>query len=246
MTQTRWGAPTCINRAPKVHHCTHLTKHHPCAFPTSNCLPDAPLSLILLDTRPSPNSLLLLIFDLSTRILAAWPLTTCRPRPIQLLALNGNHEMYSGGESFFKVVLPAFDQPQPFFCLEGEHWRIIGLDTAYLGGRLKPQTADDACMQAQWDWLVNLLKTGPKLANILLTHLQPVSAHSKEFSDSVPLGDDIHELLMIWPDLKDDMTNEMQSALTVAKRQYNDICVSAIQLNHLPRWSSVEDGLQQR
>ena len=115
--------------------------------------------------------------------------------PSSSLALNGNHEMYSGGESFFNVVLPAFHQPQPFFCLEGEHWRIIGLDTAYLGGRLKPRTADDVCMQVQWDWLVNLLKTGPKLANILLTHHQPVSAHSKEFSDSVPLRDDMYELL---------------------------------------------------
>jgi hypothetical protein len=46
-------------------------------------------------------------------------------------ALNGNHEMYSGGESYFNIVLMAFGQPQPFFCLENENWRVIGLDTAY-------------------------------------------------------------------------------------------------------------------
>jgi hypothetical protein len=51
-------------------------------------------------------------------------------------ALNGNHEMYSGGEAYFDVVLKAFGQPQPFFCLENDHWRIIGLDTAYAGARL--------------------------------------------------------------------------------------------------------------
>lgn len=33
------------------------------------------------------------------------------------LALNGNHEMFSGGESYFNVVLKAFGQGQPFFCL---------------------------------------------------------------------------------------------------------------------------------
>ena len=110
------------------------------------------------------------------------------------LALNGNHEMYSGGESFFKVVLPAFGQKQPFFCLEGEYWRLIGLDTAYLEGRLKPNSVDDP-MQVQWQWLIDLLSKGPKRANIFLSHHQPVSAHAQEFSDSEPLRGDICELL---------------------------------------------------
>ena len=37
-------------------------------------------------------------------------------------ALNGNHEMYSGGEAYFSVVLKALGQLQPFFCLENEYW----------------------------------------------------------------------------------------------------------------------------
>jgi hypothetical protein len=110
------------------------------------------------------------------------------------LALNGNHEMYSGGESYFSVVLPAFGQPQPFFCLEGDFWRIIGLDTAYLGGRLKPSGPADP-MSAQWNWLIDLLKNGPKRANIFLTHHQPVSSHAQEFGDSEPLRADVAELL---------------------------------------------------
>jgi len=114
--------------------------------------------------------------------------------PGSSLALNGNHEMYSGGESFFSVVLPAFRQAQPFFCLEGEFWRIIGLDTAYLGGRLKPSGPDDP-MATQWNWLIGLLKNGPKRANIFLTHHQPISAHAQEFQDSAPLRADVEELL---------------------------------------------------
>jgi predicted phosphodiesterase len=114
--------------------------------------------------------------------------------PGSSLAMNGNHEMYSGGESFFNVVLPAFRQKQPFFCLEGEFWRIIGLDTAYLGGRLKPSGPDDP-MAAQWNWLIGLLKSGPKRANIFLTHHQPVSAHTQEFHDSATLRADAEELL---------------------------------------------------
>jgi len=112
------------------------------------------------------------------------------------LALNGNHEMYSGGESYFNTVLPAFGQPQSFFCLENQHWRIIGLDTAYAGGHLKPSGLDDPII-TQWDWLIALLKNGPKRANIFLTHHQPVSAHSTEWNDSQALRGEIDELLAI-------------------------------------------------
>ena len=129
-----------------------------------------------------------------------WPLQTdpVYPEkgvpPHSSLALNGNHEMFSGGESYFNVVLPAFEQPQPFFCLEGNFWRIIGLDTAYSGGRLKPSGPDDP-LAAQWNWLIGLLRNGPKRANLFLTHHQPVSAHTKESHDAVPLAQDVKELL---------------------------------------------------
>jgi hypothetical protein len=110
-------------------------------------------------------------------------------------ALNGNHEMYCGGEYFFKTVLPAFAQKQPFFCLENDSWRIIGLDTAYADGRLKPQSDSDPIF-AQWNWLIDKLRSSKK-ATILLTHHQPVSAHQQEFKDSEPLRNDIEELLRL-------------------------------------------------
>jgi hypothetical protein len=109
-------------------------------------------------------------------------------------ALNGNHEMYSGGEAYFNVVLKAFGQPQPFFCLETNYWRIIGLDTAYAGGRLKPSAPDDP-IGTQWNWLVGILRNSGQKKNIFLTHHQPVSAHKNEFQDSVRLRKDIADLL---------------------------------------------------
>jgi hypothetical protein len=108
-------------------------------------------------------------------------------------ALNGNHEMYSGGEFYFNTVLTAFGQKQPFFCLENTNWRIIGLDTAYNGGRLKPLSPTDP-MNAQWNWLIETLRKGKK-AMIFLTHHQPVSAHQVEWNDSKPLREDINELM---------------------------------------------------
>jgi hypothetical protein len=135
------------------------------------------------------------------KFLALWPMrvdmadAASAIRPEGSFALNGNHEMYSGGEYFFSTVLPAFDQKQPFFCLENENWRLIGLDTAYADGHLKPQTPGDA-LTAQWNWLVDLLSKSKK-ATIFLTHHQPVSAHQQDFLDSQPLRDDIRDLLAI-------------------------------------------------
>jgi hypothetical protein len=131
--------------------------------------------------------------------LQLWPLQTnirypeLGVPPGTSYALNGNHEMYSGGEAFFNVVLKAFGQPQPFFCLENDYWRIIGLDTAYAGGRLRPTGPDDP-ISAQWNWLIGLLRSVGK-KNILLTHHQPVSAHKDEFQDSEQLRKDVADLL---------------------------------------------------
>lgn len=135
------------------------------------------------------------------RFLAMWPMRVNMQDPKSAIhaagswALNGNHEMYSGGEYFFDTVLPVFEQKQPFFCLENANWRLIGLDTAYAGGRLKPQSSDDP-MTAQWNWLINILRKTKK-ATILLTHHQPVSAHHEEWVDSQPLRKDVDALLQI-------------------------------------------------
>ena len=46
-------------------------------------------------------------------------------------AMNGNHEMYSGGEGYFDLALPALKQQASYFCLENAHWRVLALDTGY-------------------------------------------------------------------------------------------------------------------
>lgn len=85
----------------------------------------------------------------------AWPEGT-----MGTFALNGNHEMYSGGRAYFRALRqktrPIFnergekvgekpgkltykvkDRPEPvpqevsYFCLENDHWRIVAIDTGY-------------------------------------------------------------------------------------------------------------------
>ncbi|MGH8620913.1 MAG: metallophosphoesterase family protein [Burkholderiales bacterium] len=85
----------------------------------------------------------------------AWPEGT-----MGTFALNGNHEMYSGGKAYFHALRqktrPLFNEkgeqvgekpgkltyavegqperlPQDvsYFCLENDHWRVVALDTGY-------------------------------------------------------------------------------------------------------------------
>lgn len=68
--------------------------------------------------------------EVHANFLGHWPAGT-----VSSFAINGNHEMYSGGEGYFREVLtdPQFAAQQglSYFALENDNWAIIGLDTAY-------------------------------------------------------------------------------------------------------------------
>jgi hypothetical protein len=58
-----------------------------------------------------------------------WP-----PGPLGALALNSNHEMYSGAGAYFKAIAnPPFQKQAgcSYFALYNSHWVIVGLDSAY-------------------------------------------------------------------------------------------------------------------
>jgi hypothetical protein len=125
-------------------------------------------------------------------VLDMWPLCDPDGKPIKdrSFALNGNHEMFCGARDYFDTVLPAFNQGASFFRLITQYWQFLGLDTAYDGGRLS-----GADVQVQWDWLIANLNGNPGLANIFLTHHQPVSAHAQESSDAKQLNQDSQNIL---------------------------------------------------
>lgn len=99
---------------------------------------------------------------------ASWPWGTQGS-----LALSGNHEMYSNGRGFFEELLPHMgvdqagvrvSQKAGFFCLENDHWRIIGLDTGYTSVRnpimeiINPP--DCRLKDSQVQWLREQVKLG--------------------------------------------------------------------------------------
>jgi hypothetical protein len=123
-------------------------------------------------------------------------------------ALMGNHEMYSGGHAFFQTFLPHMGLLAPnqtvrvpqnasYFCLETDHWLVLGLDTGYHSGglvllgsipginRIPFLNVDARLDDKLLDWLKQVMKAykdkGVRKSILLLTHHQPVSAFEHSY-----------------------------------------------------------------
>ena len=124
------------------------------------------------------------------------------------LALSGNHEMYSNGNAFFQHLLPAMyvqegevrkTQQAGFFCLENEHWRVIGIDTGYTSVTrpfLEIVSPPDCHLKKeQVEWLKNVVKLGDpndKRGLIILSHHPYISAFREEYTRP---GSQLRELM---------------------------------------------------
>lgn len=105
------------------------------------------------------------------RFLPYWP-HALGDAGVKSWALNGNHDMYSGGHGYFGTLLrdPRFEAHggSSFFKLEGSHWQLLGLDTAYV---------DHDLAGSQADWVRDELAASAK-KTVLLSHHQPFSAYA--------------------------------------------------------------------
>jgi hypothetical protein len=138
----------------------------------------------------------------ATEALNIWPLadpvTKVIP-PGTSFALNGNHEMFCGGDAYFGKVFTAFGQKASYFGLRNHFWQILAFDSAYIEFRLlSPEDAQkpdaDARLASQWIWLVDKFKNS-SLPTILLSHHEPISSEAQEFSDGQNLRSDFQKFL---------------------------------------------------
>jgi Calcineurin-like phosphoesterase len=101
------------------------------------------------------------------RFLQFWPFSAA---PMSR-ALNGNHEMYSGGNGYFDMILPRFRQPASYFALQNSNWILAGLDTAYVDHDMVPE---------QVTWLEQLVANRGQRKVVLFSHQQLFSRLDKQ------------------------------------------------------------------
>ncbi len=101
--------------------------------------------------------------EVHSRLVGDWPR---RPTGTINRSLNGNHEMYSGGQGYFQALQDFFGQPASCFAMQNSNWILVCLDTAY---------QDFDLDQAQVAWLQNIVAAAGTRKLILFSHHQPFS-----------------------------------------------------------------------
>jgi hypothetical protein len=102
--------------------------------------------------------------EVRTRLVGDWP--KCGTKTVNR-ALNGNHEMYSGGQGYFQALAAApFKQSSSCFAMQNSDWLLICLDSAYVDFDLDKN---------QVDWATKLVAAADPRKVILLSHHQPFS-----------------------------------------------------------------------
>ncbi len=114
--------------------------------------------------------------------------------------LNGNHEMYSGGEGYFDKALSFLDQPSSCFAYQNSNWLLIGLDTAYIDHNLDEKDKNGANRTNQVEWLKKVISdAGPERKVILFSHHQPFSQLDHQGPKIVAaMGDELLQRIHAW------------------------------------------------
>ena len=105
--------------------------------------------------------------EMEDRFFQFWP----NKAPVNR-TLNGNHEMYNGGHTYFESMLPRFSQTASYFAMQNDHWVLAALDTAYsaaFGG------AEGNLDDTQMRWLSAIVAAAGDRKLVLFSHHQPFS-----------------------------------------------------------------------
>ncbi len=138
------------------------------------------------------------------KFLEIWPAGT-HPTA-SCFALNGNHEMYSGGEGLFSHVLTdsrfQAQQGLSYFALVNDNWVLIGLDSAYYAQSFTYQRG--FLDQVQLGWLRETARSARSSSKrvIVLTHHQGIDLDPDKGSVSLqqPLWDQVTHAIEGGPD----------------------------------------------
>jgi Calcineurin-like phosphoesterase len=101
--------------------------------------------------------------EIHDRLVGTWP---TRNGGTRHRSLNGNHEMYSGGQGYFQALDDFFHQSASCFAMQNDRWILACLDSSYMDYALDgPQVA----------WLEAIVAAAGTRKLILFSHHQPFS-----------------------------------------------------------------------
>jgi hypothetical protein len=128
-------------------------------------------------------------------LLDLWPIKPAEARRWHSWALNGNHDMYSGGYGYFDTILGddrfagqrrADGRAQSFFRLHNAHWQLLGLDSAWDNHLLRYRGLHGFLKDPQGKWVYDSVKAAGGRRTILLTHHQFLSTHEHHLRGDFP------------------------------------------------------------
>jgi Calcineurin-like phosphoesterase len=127
-------------------------------------------------------------WEVENRFLHHWPVQPGESDEIRSWSLMGNHDMYSGGEGYFKALLgdKRFWRQRledgrgiSYFRLANRDWQLLGLDTAWDDHILSHRGHDGFLQDPQADWATGCVRSASdELHTMLLSHHQFLSTHT--------------------------------------------------------------------
>jgi hypothetical protein len=87
-----------------------------------------------------------------------------------LFSLCGNHDMYSGGDGYYRL-LDAIGQRASYFCLRNKHWQLLAMDTGHNDcDPLTVATSMTSLNGTETPWHLNRILNPEGRRTILLSH----------------------------------------------------------------------------
>ncbi len=114
-------------------------------------------------------------FEVNNYFLTIWNQILNLPASgIRTFSLSGNHDMYSGGIAYYKMI-ESLGQPASYFCLRNDDWQFVALDTGLHDDdtfNSSPTYLEDTEVQ----WLKDKIDTAGNRRTVLLSHHQLFTA----------------------------------------------------------------------
>jgi 3',5'-cyclic AMP phosphodiesterase CpdA len=109
-----------------------------------------------------------------------WPVRPGEEGKYGSWSINGNHDMYSGGQAYFDFLLadPRFARQEKSsnFSFENNQWQILGLDTAW---------EDKDLTGGQAKWVADSRRAKRQKKGMLLSHHQLFCAYSDDQNPNI-------------------------------------------------------------